>query len=52
MPEYQKGEKVKVKGHRGVYTVKARFAKGEGWWLIRPDKVRYTGASEDDMRRV
>ena len=52
MPEYQKGEKVKVKGRRGVHTVKTRLANGEGWWLVRPDKVRFTHASEEEMRRV
>ncbi len=52
MPEYQKGEKVRVKGRHGVYTVKARFANGGGWWLVRPDKGRFTPARDEDMRRA
>ena len=49
---YRKGEKVKVKGRHGVHTVGTRFAEGEGWWLVRPDKISFIPAHEADMKRV
>jgi hypothetical protein len=49
---YTKGERVKVKGRRGVHTIKAECANGDGWWLIAPDGGRWVPARLGQMRRV
>ncbi len=47
---YAKGDRVKVKGRRGVHTIHSHFAKNEGWWCIGPDGGRWVPVRPDDLR--
>jgi len=52
---YRKGDRVKVKGRRGILTVHTEFktkADVPGWWCVAADGGRFIPAKPEQMRRV
>ncbi len=52
---WRKGDRVKVKGRRGIHTVHSQFQHNAtsvqaGWWCVVPDGGKFIPARPEDLR--